>query len=166
MGAVRPGDRVVDPFVGTGALMAEAALLGARVTGVDVDAEMIRGATRNFAYLGVAAETWVVADAAELPSVGDPLVPLDALVTDVPYGRSSGTQGEPVADLLRRTLPLWAARLRPEGRIVIVSSGPVDAVPAPWTPVRSVAVRQHRSLTRTFTLYERRRAPVTRAGSD
>ncbi|HXQ48273.1 MAG TPA: hypothetical protein VN842_00630, partial [Thermoplasmata archaeon] len=34
---VRPGDRVVDPFVGTGALLAEAALLGARIVGIDRD---------------------------------------------------------------------------------------------------------------------------------
>jgi tRNA (guanine10-N2)-dimethyltransferase len=152
---VRPGDRVVDPFVGTGALLAEAALLGARVTGVDVDPEMIRGAARNFEHLGVEAESWIAGDAAEVASDGSAGLPFDALVTDVPYGRSSGTQGEPVARLLRRALPLWAARVRKDGRVVIVSAGEFDPLSEPWRRIRSVPVRQHRSLTRLFSVYER-----------
>ncbi len=151
---------MVDPFVGTGALLAEAALIGARVTGVDVDAEMIRGAAQNFEHLGVQAEAWIAGDAAEVASVGSIGLPFDALVTDVPYGRSSGTQGEPVGSLLRRVLPLWAARVRRGGRVVIVSASDVDPLGEPWHRVRSVSVRQHRSLTRTFSLYER---PAPRA---
>ena len=152
---VRPDERVVDPFVGTGALLAEAALLGARVTGIDVDPQMIRGAARNFEHLGVSAESWVVADAAEPHTGPGSDQPYDALVTDVPYGRSSGTQGEPVGLLLQRVLPLWAARVRPEGRIVIVSAAEVDVLGDAWTRRVSVPVRQHRSLTRIFSLYER-----------
>ena len=155
---VRAGERVVDPFVGTGALLAEAALLGARVTGVDVDPVMIRGAIRNFEHLGLAAEAWIVADAenASSETVSEPQ--FDVLLTDVPYGRSSGTQGEPVAALLRRVLPRWAARVRPAGRIVIVSADepPGDALGDAWQPVRSVRVRQHRSLTRRFAVFRGR----------
>lgn len=152
---VRPGDRVVDPFVGTGALLAEAALLGARVTGVDVDAEMIRGAGRNFAHLGLEAERWIVADAEDGAKSVDPATRFDSLITDVPYGRSSGTRGEEVPRLLRRALPSWAHMVRAEGRVVTVSSEPVDPPGEGWRCERAVSVRQHRSLTRTFAVYRR-----------
>lgn len=153
---VRRGDRVVDPFVGTGALLAEAALLGARVSGVDVDPAMIRGALANFEHLGLQAEAWIAADAANVPAGA----PFDALVTDVPYGRSSGTRGEPVVDLLQRVLPPWMDRVRPGGHVVIVSSGELDPPGHAWVLVRSIAVRQHRSLTRIFSVFERS-APST-----
>lgn len=152
---VVPGDRVVDPFVGTGALLAEAALLGARVTGVDVDDAMIRGAARNFEHLGLQADRWVVDDA---EAAGERVAPgeeFDALVTDVPYGRSSGTRGEAIEPLLRRSLPRWAARLGRPGRVVLVSSKEMDPLGEPWRRIRSIPVRQHRSLTRYFSVYER-----------
>lgn len=155
---VRPRDRVIDPFAGTGALLAEAALLGARVVGVDMDVTMVRGAARNFQHVGVAAEAWIVGDAEE--AVTNPLAQgsFDALVTDVPYGRSSGTQGEAVDRLLHRVLPVWADRIRPEGFAVVVSAGPTEPLGRPWVQRRAVAVRQHRSLTRTFSVYQRQGA--------
>ncbi len=59
---IGPGDRVLDPFLGTGALLAEAALLGARITGIDQEAAMVQGALRNFSHLGVTAERLVVGE--------------------------------------------------------------------------------------------------------
>jgi putative methyltransferase (TIGR01177 family) len=157
---VRPGDRVVDPFVGTGSLLIEAALVGARVTGIDRDASMVRGALQNFAHVGLVPESMTVGDSA---SVGNAIdgAHWDALVTDPPYGRASGTGHEPVPDLLARAMPVWASRVRPGGRIVLISSGGADAIPSPWTRVMAVSDRVHRSLTREFRVYERLPAPRT-----
>ncbi len=151
---VRPGDRVLDPFVGTGALLAEAGLLGARLFGIDRDAGMVRGALRNLAHLGVIADTLLVGDAgtADFPN-GD--VPFDALLTDPPYGRASSTGGEGSAAVLERVLPRWAARVRPGAGSVVIVPAPVTAPGADWRLAVSVPVRVHRSLTREFRVYER-----------
>jgi tRNA (guanine10-N2)-dimethyltransferase len=151
---VRLGGRVVDPFVGTGALLAEAALLGARVVGIDRDPTMIRGALRNFAHLGVTAEAMVAGDSGEVEFTGS-LGPFDAVLSDLPYGRASGTGGEDSARLARRVLPRWADRVRPGGRVVLVLPGGEDPVASPWSRVLSVSLRVHRSLTREFRVYER-----------
>jgi len=151
---VRPGDRVVDPFVGTGALLAEAGLLGARLYGVDIDPTMIRGALQNLAHLGVHAEELTVGDAATTrcgPSGGC----FDAVLTDPPYGRASATGEEGAAGLVARVLPVWAARVREGGRVVVILPGGPDPLPAPWRCVLSIPMRVHRSLTREFRVYER-----------
>lgn len=154
LAAVRPGDHVIDPFVGTGALLVEAALVGGRVSGVDRDAAMIRGAIQNFAHLGLEFASLRVGDAEEAARQyrGEPL---DALVTDPPYGRSSGSAGEVPEELLQRTLPRWGERIRPGGRMVVVLPGGPDPVGPPWVRVASVPDRVHRSLTREFRVYER-----------
>ncbi|MGA8302079.1 MAG: DNA methyltransferase, partial [Thermoplasmata archaeon] len=151
---VRSGDRIVDPFVGTGALLAEAGLLGARLYGIDRDAEMVRGALRNFTHLGVTAEELVVGDAGEAEFGGSP-VPFDAVLTDPPYGRGSSTGGEGSAEVVDRVLPRWAARVRPGGRLVVIVPAPVEDPGPEWHSVVTVPVRVHRSLTREFQVYER-----------
>ena len=150
---VRPGDRVVDPFVGTGALLIEAAVLGARVSGVDRDAKMVRGALENFTHLSLDFERLRVGDAGEPDATPESI---DAIVSDPPYGRSSGSGGEAPAVLLRRVLPRWADGVRPGGRVVLVVPGGPDPLPPPWRRTVSVPDRVHRSLTREFRVYERR----------
>ncbi|HTT73599.1 MAG TPA: hypothetical protein VMG99_05565 [Thermoplasmata archaeon] len=149
---VRPGDRVVDPFVGTAALLAEAGLLGARLVGIDVDPAMVRGALRNLAHLGLSAEELHVGDAGTIETGA---LPCDAVITDPPYGRSSSTGGAVAAELVARVLPRWADRVRDGGRVVVIFPGGYEPLGPPWTPVVSVPVRVHRSLTRTFRAYAR-----------
>ncbi|MCI4336328.1 MAG: methyltransferase domain-containing protein [Thermoplasmata archaeon] len=149
---VRPGDRVVDPFVGTGALLVEAALLGAKVTGIDRDPEMVRGAIRNFGHLRLEFERVEVADAETAPSGA---TPWDAVVTDPPYGRASGSGGEDAGDVIRRVLPHWAERVRPGGYIALAVPQPLDVLGEGWELVAQVPDRVHRSLTREFRAYRR-----------
>ena len=148
---VRPGDRVVDPFLGTGALAIESALLGAGVTGVDTDATMVKGAVANFAHLSLAPEAFVVADAGSEPVRGV----YDALVTDPPYGRASTTGGEDSALLAERVVGHWAPAIRPGGRLVVVVPGGPDPVASPWRRILAIPDRVHRSLRREFRVYER-----------
>jgi tRNA (guanine10-N2)-dimethyltransferase len=151
---VRPGDRVVDPFVGTGALLAEAGLLGARLFAIDRDPEMVRGALRNLGHLGLSAEELVVGDAGTA-EFRDSSAPFDAVVTDPPYGRASSTGGEGASEVLARVLPRWAERVRPGGRVVVVLPGPIEPLGPEWTSRLRATVRVHRSLTREFRVFER-----------
>ncbi len=151
---VGPGDRVVDPFVGTGSLLVEAAMLGARTTGIDASAAMIRGALGNFAHLGHAPELLRQADAEEAAAEFPP-ASFDALVTDPPYGRASGTGGELPAQLWRRALLAWTRRVRPGGYLGIVVPEGADLPPLGARLERNIPQRVHRSLTREFRVYLR-----------
>jgi len=151
---VRPGDSVVDPFLGTGALLAEAGLLGAKLYGIDRDPAMVRGALRNFAHFGLHAEELIEGDggSAEFSDSG---LRFDALVADPPYGRSSGTGGEAARSVVERIVPRWAERVRPGGRVVLVLPGGFDPLGPPWVRTLRIPVRVHRSLTREFCAYDR-----------
>ena len=154
LAGIGPGSRVADPFLGTGALLLEAGLLGARLFGADRDATMVRGAIRNLAAFGLHAERLVVADAEAAPAAR-PWPEVDAIVTDPPYGRASSSGGESPEALLHRTLPAWAEGVRPGGRIVLVVPGGEDPLPPPWQRRVCVPHRVHRSLTREFRVYRR-----------
>ncbi|MCI4358153.1 MAG: RsmD family RNA methyltransferase [Thermoplasmata archaeon] len=162
LASIRAGDRVVDPFVGTGALLLEAALLGARVSGVDRDAEMVRGTLQNLARFGVEAER-LVADDGESASQRFEPGSVKAILTDPPYGRASGSAGEEPERLVRRVLSSWSDRVVPGGRIVVITPGGPDPLDAPWLRTVSVADRVHRSLTREFRVYERPTGPAATA---
>jgi predicted RNA methylase len=149
LAGIRAGDRVIDPFVGTGALAIEVALVGGRVTGIDSDATMVQGALANFAHVGVEPEALVVGDARTVAADGA----FDALVTDPPYGRASTTGGEDAAALTAGVVGRWARQVRRDGRLVVVVPGGPDPVGLPWTRVASIPDRVHRSLTREFRVY-------------
>ncbi|HYA70052.1 MAG TPA: hypothetical protein VEH28_01615 [Thermoplasmata archaeon] len=150
---ITPKDRVLDPFLGTGALLAEAGLLGGRLYGIDRDPAMVRGALQNLDYLGVAAEELVVGDAREV-AFADPDCRFSAIVTDSPYGRSSSTGGAATAELLSDVLGRWSGWLTADGRVVIIAPSGQAPERLGKPPRYRIPVRVHRSLTREFCLYE------------
>jgi len=154
LAAVRAGDRVLDPFLGTGALLAEAALLGARVYGLDADAAMVRGALRNLSHLGVEAVAVTEGDARTVAFAGAPVL-FDAIITDPPYGRASASVGAEPSRLVREVLARWQGFVRPGGKVVVLSPGGPEVLPRPWVEDLRVPVRVHRSLTREFRRYRR-----------
>ncbi len=158
---VGPGDRVVDPFVGTGSLLLEAALVGARTVGVDASATMVRGALENFAHLGQTPEMLRQADAADA-AAEFPREAFDALVTDPPYGRASGTRGEDPERLWSRALVAWSERVRLGGRLAIVVPAGSEVPRFDARLEQVIPQRVHRSLTREFRVYVRE--PVSLAG--
>ena len=151
---VTPSDSVLDPFLGTGALLSEAGLLGARLYGIDRDAAMVRGALQNLAYLGTAAEELVAGDARTVDFL-DPQRRFSAILTDPPYGRSATTGGEAASELTTEVLERWSSRLGPSGRVVVIVPAGGPPLDLPGTLRYRIPVRVHRSLTREFRLYER-----------
>lgn len=152
-----PGDRVIDPFLGTGSLLLEAALLGLRVTGVDRSSAMVRGALTNLGHFGQTPESLRVEDgasAADSFSEGT----FAALISDPPYGRASGSGNEDPESLTARVLQAWAPKIRAGGRIVVALPGPWNPLPDPWELELAVPERIHRSLTREYRVYRRREA--------
>ena len=147
-----PGRTLVDPMCGTGGVLIEAGLIGARAIGADAQAKMARGAAENCrAYLddspnplGVTG-SWdtVRGDATRLPVPDDAA---DAVVFDAPYGRQSKIVGD-LADLVEGAL-VEAHRIAPRAVMVADRPWPTQARDAGWEIEASFERRVHRSLTR------------------
>lgn len=153
------GGTLLDPFCGTGALLLEAASLGYRTCGSDLDAEMVRGCLRNMEALGLPPQRLVQSAVSEVAERLDGLVPVDGVVGDPPYGRSASTGGSEPVEVLRQALEAVPRLLRSGGRAALVIEDP--------TPVREMlpsqlvqedlveAQRVHRSLTRWVVVLRR-----------
>jgi tRNA (guanine10-N2)-dimethyltransferase len=145
MAGARPGATVLDPMCGTGGILVEAGLVGARTVGVDVQQKMASGARENLdEYLDGDPRDWSVVrgDAASLPVAGG----VDAVVFDTPYGRQSKVEG----NLSQLVLDTLREARRVASRCVVVGDRPwaQPAASAGWTTEAVFDRRVHRSLTR------------------
>jgi tRNA (guanine10-N2)-dimethyltransferase len=87
LSGVKPGERVLDPFCGTGGILIEAGLCGVGVAGTDIDQEMVKGCRENLEQYGIINHDIRQESAEKAPEAFDK--DFDAIVTDLPYGRSS-----------------------------------------------------------------------------
>jgi tRNA (guanine10-N2)-dimethyltransferase len=149
---VRPGDAVLDPFCGTGSVLIEAALLGADAYGSDTGWPLVRGTQTNLDHYGLHGHVERI-DATGLQSWGRAF---DAIVTDVPYGRSASLGGADARSLYDGFLRSAVSVLRPGGRAVVMA--PKGSLPLPVPGLRLLASFDeyvHGSLTRTISVLAR-----------
>lgn len=59
LAGARPGDTVLDPFCGSGTLLMEAAILGMKSRGIDINNEAAEGARANMKWLGSEMGEWI-----------------------------------------------------------------------------------------------------------
>lgn len=149
---VPPGGRLLDPFCGTGSIVAEAALAGLEAIGSDVSEKMVEGAGTNLEFLGVKADLV----ACDVGAVGEAIGRVDGVATDPPYGRATSTGGEPVPDLMRRTLGACREVLD-TGSLLAVAVHDPELLRAPdgFEMVEKHPMTVHRSLTRHFCVLRR-----------
>ncbi|MFA5944274.1 MAG: THUMP domain-containing protein [Candidatus Thermoplasmatota archaeon] len=154
---VAPGGRVYDPFCGTGGLVLEAALEGYDTWGSDLDSFMVQGTLQTLADGGAEPLDGVIfeADIAATPAL---MERVEGIVTDLPYGRSSGTDGEEIRSLYARAFEAFAVLL-PAGAYCVVGHGDPAALPdvasAGFQIVERHDERAHRSLVRHFLVARR-----------
>jgi tRNA (guanine10-N2)-dimethyltransferase len=149
---VRRGERLLDPFCGTGAIVAEAALAGCRAAGSDLSAEMVDGTRANLDSMGLTADL-AVSDVGE---VKDGFGRVEGIATDPPYGRSTSTCGEQIPLLFKRAFESFAALLDVGRRAAIIVHDPALASSVDgFALIESHELWVHRSLTRRFCVLER-----------
>ena len=146
-----PGATVLDPMCGTGGILIEAGLVGARALGMDAQSKMVTGARENLRPLLDGDWSVLQGDAASLPLADDSV---DGVVFDAPYGRQSKIRGD-LGALVRDTLR-EAGRVAP--RCVVVGDRPWarPAGAAGWQTEAAFTRRVHRSLTRYIVVLRRR----------
>ena len=150
----RRGKLVLDPFCGTGSVMIEAGLIGCRVLGFDAQRRMAGGTIRNLKHFSVDAEGVVVADSRRMP-----LVRVDCVVSDPPYGKSATTLKSTTVRLVESVLGSAWGLLEVGQRICIASpktlgiSGVGEALG--YRHVESHFAYVHGTLTREIAVFEK-----------
>ena len=143
----RPGRILLDPFCGTGSQLIEAALMGCKIIGADLDPRMVNGALQNLRSFGVGDFSLLVADARALP-----LRSVDSSASDPPYGRGSSTHGEVAIELVKGFLGSIYESLPPTGYICLAfpqGGGLRNIAESIGYKIREIhLVREHKSLTR------------------
>lgn len=88
---VKEGEYFLDPFCGTGSLLIECSVMGIRALGIDITRWIAKGAALNLKGLKLDYESIVRADST---NKNLPFARIDAIATDIPYGRASSTKGK------------------------------------------------------------------------
>jgi len=156
LSGIEENELFLDPFCGTGGLLIEAGMIGARVVGLDVQEQMVRGTAENLNFYGLTGAL-MVGDAAKT-ALKDNCI--DAIATDMPYGRSSLIVRAGFTPSLERLFPIALAEihrlLKPDGKAVIVSNFPYSHSPGHFFRVLETYVyRVHKSLNRYITVLEK-----------
>jgi tRNA (guanine10-N2)-dimethyltransferase len=149
---VRTREMLLDPFCGTGAIVAEAALVGIRAVGTDISPRMIEGAGRNLGHLGLEARLLVC----DIGEVHDEVGHVDGVATDPPYGKSTSTYGEGIPDLYVRAFESFSSVLGKGATVaIVVPSLTLLKGLEDFRLVEHHGLRVHRSLTRHFCVLRR-----------
>lgn len=148
--SIHRGETLLDPFCGTGGILIEAGLIGARCIGVDVQRKMMLGANANLRHYGISGGL-MIGDACNL-GLADNSV--DAVVTDPPYGRSALFLAKSLEDLYDGSLKEIHRTLRQGKKAVVVSQIPIKKIAgdAGFTTIERHRQRVHKSLTRQITV--------------
>lgn len=149
----REGNTVLDPFCGTGGILIEAAMLGRKIIGNDSSLNMVMGTKLNFKYFKIEDYTVYNKDISELNLD----FPVDAIVTDMPYGRSSGIDNHDIVELYRESFKKFYELLK-NGHMcsIIINNVEFLEYAKKYFKVENIVpVYQHKSLIRQFVVIKR-----------
>lgn len=151
---VRKGQSLLDPFCGTGGILIEAGLIGAKPIGSDIDKRMVEGCQKNLASLNIEDTELFCSDISE---VENNIKQVDAIATDPPYGRSATTNREEVSSLYKRAFETFKRILRPCGYLsILLPDEESIKIGEDYLNLKeSYAMRVHKSLTRNFCVYQK-----------
>ena len=148
---VKAGEKLLDPFCGTGGMLIEAGLIGAKVAGSDIKGWIVNGCKQNLEHYGIREYELENIDVGEIGIFGK----VDAVVTDFPYGRASTTNREPVEKLYRRAFSSISDVLR-SGKRLVCAVPSVDLAKIGCEYMNLVEIhplRVHGNLTRYICIF-------------
>jgi tRNA (guanine10-N2)-dimethyltransferase len=156
LSGIKENGLFLDPFCGTGGLLIEAGMIGARVVGIDVQEQMVRGSKENLRFYGLSGDL-IIGDASKT-SLEDNSI--DAIATDMPYGRSSLIAQSGFAPSLERLYPDALDEiqrlLKPGGKAVIVSKSPYSrSYKHNFCVIGEHTSQVHKSLNRYITVLQK-----------
>ena len=153
---VKSGQVILDPFCGTGGFLIEAGLMGIDLIGSDISNDMITGCKKNLAHYQLQAIDLIPSDITDLPErIGQSV---DGIITDLPYGKATSTQGESIASVYDRAMNSILALLKP-GKRAVIGSFSEELANNDYEFLEhctSYPLRVHQSLTRWFHVFKKR----------
>jgi len=154
LSCIKKNKTLLDPFCGTGGILLEAGLIGAKVIGSDIENKMIDGCRKTLDFYKIQNYELFCLDIGDI-SKHIPMV--DAVVTDMPYGKSTTTKGEKINQLYERAFKSISEVLKKDGRAVIGLSNKdmISLGEKYFSLVEIHGFRVHRSLTRYFAVYQK-----------
>jgi len=158
---VREGELFSDPFCGTGSLLIEAAIMGIQSVGMDRGRWISKGALKNMKGFRLDSDSLIMRGDSTFMHL--PLEHLDAVATDVPYGRASSTKGKSTRSIIKeftstlaetmtnnssRKIPKYAVIMRP-------SKVELELERKSFQVEEEHLMYVHRNLTRAITVLRR-----------
>ncbi len=146
-------DTLLDPFCGTGGILIEAALTGRKIIGNDASLNMVMGAKLNLKYFDIKNAVMYNQDINNLKLDKN----VDAIVTDMPYGRSSTLNKNDIQNLYKNSFEKFNEFLKPHGHcsIIINNLDFLEYSKKYFKINKTIPVYQHKSLTRFFIAMEK-----------
>lgn len=152
LSGIETGQKLLDPFCGSGCILIEAGLMGCDVYGSDIDVDMLEGCNENLAEYGVEGNL----KEAGISSVDEKWdMKFDAIVTDPPYGISSSFSGGSLSEIYSESIKKIDLMLKDDGRAVIGCPDNVDfdkllnGLDSELEVLYKFTHRVHKSLVRT-----------------
>ena len=151
---IKKDETLLDPFCGTGGVLIEAGLIGAKVVGSDIKGEMVEGCKKTLDFYDIGNYELFVSDIGDINRY---VAGVDAVVTDLPYGKSTTTKGENIRQLYERAFENISRVLKENRRAVIGLSNKdmISCGEKYFSLVGKHGFRAHRSLTRYFAVYQK-----------
>lgn len=149
---IKEDELVLDPFCGTGGILIEAGILGAKLIGADIDYKMVEGTKKNLEYCGFKDTEIFQEDARNIHLDNR----VNAIVTDPPYGISASTGGEDSTNLYSGALRNMDNLLDETGKICMATPHYMDIKglikDTNFEIIEQHHIRMHKSLTRVISL--------------
>ena len=143
------GQKIIDPFCGTGGILIEIENMKIQSIGIDVVSKMKEYSEGNLKYFNLTSN--VIKGDIERINEFD----IDAIVTDPPYGMSTTTKGEGVKDLMKRSMLLFSQKLEKKQRLIMAISNPKLLKNSDFNILYQFEWYIHKSLTRYIVVMEK-----------
>ncbi|MHB1868306.1 MAG: hypothetical protein ACYCPP_05110 [Nitrososphaerales archaeon] len=151
---VREEEYFLDPFCGTGSLLIESSVMGIKTIGFDLTRWIAKGSRLNLQGFSLDFESIIRADSTHSPF---PLNRVDAIATDVPYGRASSTKGKDTAQIIRELVVAAADSLNSDKYCVVMHPSHVDLdCGNSFRLSEQHLLYVHRNLTRAISVLRRK----------
>ena len=148
----KKGSTVLDPFCGTGGILIEAGIIGAKVIGTDIDEKMVRGTRKNLEFCNIKDYKIFQGDARYIKLHNK----VDAIVTDPPYGISASTAGVDSKKIYEESLVSMQGLLKDDGYICMATPHYLDihelVSHTKFKIIEQYEIRMHKSLTRVISV--------------
>jgi len=154
LSTVRIGETLLDPFCGTGGIIIEAGLIGIKVVGSDIEEKMIEGCKKTMEFYNIKNCKLYCADIGKVDKyIGE----VNAIVTDLPYGKSTTTKGEKIIQLYTRSFENISKLLKTGGKAVVgIQNKDLISFGEKYLSfLEKHSFRVHRSLTRYFAVFQK-----------